>query len=168
MTTLATEQNVLIPLDKTGKLAVVLVEPRIPQNFGAIARLCACTGSDLLLIGDIGFNLDEKEAKRSGMDYFEHVKITQYADLPEVFKDYPNWDVALLSSYGKQSHTQMAFKANTLLVFGSEDKGLPKSLINKYPEKTFRIPMVEGRRSLNLATSVAVVLYESLSQLEAF
>ena len=157
-----------IPNDFIGKLAIVLVEPRIPQNVGAISRLCACTGSDLILIGDLGFNLDDKETKRAGMDYLEQINLKHYPDLPDVFKDYPNWHVALLSTFGKQSHTQVNYQPNTRVIFGREDKGLPKSIINKYPEHTFRIPMLEDKRSLNLATSVAIVLYEGLRQLKAF
>ena len=150
-------------------LAVVLVEPRIPQNFGNISRLCACTGLDLILVGDLGFHLSDYNVKRAGMDYIEDVTVKRYADLPDVIKDYPHWQVAFLDSHWPQAHTQIPFtNTATLLVFGSETMGLPKALLKKHPDNCYTIPMSDSHRSLNLSTSVSIVVYEGLRHISSW
>ncbi len=155
-------------LTSSSRLGVVLVEPRIPQNVGNIGRLCACTGARLILVGDLGFSFDEKYVKRAGMDYLEHVKPEHYPDFPEVMAQYPDWTFSFYSTKARHLYTQTPFQDKHLLIFGSETQGLPEAILSKYADHSFRIPMLPDRRSLNLSTSVGVVLYEGLRQLEGW
>lgn len=154
-----------LTLTSSSDLAVVLVEPRIPQNVGNIGRLCACTGSRLILVGDLGFSFDEKYLKRAGMDYLEHVQPEHYPDFPDVLADNPGWTYSFYSSKAARGYTEAPFVRRHLLVFGSETQGLPPVITQKYGHLAFRIPMIAERRSLNLATSTGIVLYEALRQL---
>ena len=148
------------------ELAVVLVEPRIPQNTGNIARLCVCTGAELYLVGDLGFRLGtDKYVDRAGMDYLEQVDIKHVKEFQDVLEEKPGWTPYYLSTKAKQSYTEIQYQPKTLLVFGSEDQGLPEWLMNEYPEQSLRIPMVAKGRSLNLSNSVALVVYEAIRQL---
>ena len=143
---------------------IVLNEPEIPQNTGNIARLCACTGSDLFLVGKLGFSLSEKYVKRAGLDYWDDVNIRQVESLEVLFKEFPNENKYFLTTKAKQSHFQADFKPGSLLIFGSETRGLPVDVIMNNFENAFRIPMIENQRSLNLSNSVAIVLYEAIRQ----
>jgi len=149
---------------KNSNFKVILNEPKIPQNTGNIARLCACTGSDLYLVGKLGFSLGEKYVKRAGLDYWDSVNIIQIPSLEELYKEFPNENKYLLTTKAKKSHFQAEFKPNSLLIFGSETRGLPVEFINSNIEDAFRIPMIEEKRSLNLSNSVAIVLYEAIRQ----
>ncbi len=149
---------------KSSGFKIVLNEPEIPQNTGNIARLCACTGSDLFLVGKLGFSLSEKYVKRAGLDYWNDVNIRQVASLDELFKEFPNENKYFLTTKAKQSHFQADFKPGSLLIFGSETRGLPIDVIMNNYENAFRIPMLENQRSLNLSNSVAIVLYEAIRQ----
>ena len=143
---------------------VVLNEPEIPQNTGNIARLCACTGSELFLVGKLGFSLSEKHIKRAGLDYWDSVKIRQVPSLDELFEEFSNEKKYFLTTKAKQSHFQANFEKGSLLIFGSETRGLPIEIIKANFDNAFRIPMVEGQRSLNLSNSVSIVLYEAIRQ----
>jgi len=149
---------------KNSGFRVVLNEPEIPQNTGNIARLCACTGSDLFLVGKLGFSLSEKYVKRAGLDYWDSVNIRQVASLEELFKEFPNEEKYFLTTKAKQSHFEAKFKPGSLLIFGSETRGLPIEIIKANFDNAFRIPMLEEQRSLNLSNSVAIVLYEAIRQ----
>lgn len=153
-------------LTQSYKLGIVLVEPRIPQNVGSIGRLCACTGSELLLVGDLGFSMSEKYLKRAGMDYLQYVTPKHFEDFPELISAYAGWSFSFFSTKAKNPYTMVPFSDQHLLIFGSENKGLPATILNKYTEQSFFIPMLEKRRSLNLSTAVGIVLYEGLRQLE--
>ena len=143
---------------------IVLNEPEIPQNTGNIARLCACTGSDLYLVGKLGFSLSEKYVKRAGLDYWDDVNIRQVPSLKELFEEFPNEKKYFLTTKAKQSHFQAKFEKGSLLIFGSETRGLPIDVIMNNFENAFRIPMLANQRSLNLSNSVAIVLYEAIRQ----
>jgi tRNA (cytidine/uridine-2'-O-)-methyltransferase len=132
---------------------------------GNIGRLCACTGSDLILVGDLGFSLGEKYLKRAGMDYLEHVQLRHYPDFPDVLAAYEGWTFSMYSTKARHLYTQAPFQDRHLLIFGSEDRGLPEAILAKYADQSFRIPMLPDRRSLNLSTSAGIVLYEALRQL---
>ena len=147
------------------ELAVVLIEPRIPQNTGNITRLCACTGADLYLVGSLGFRLDDKYLDRAGMDYKAQVNLKHVPDFRNVLEERPGWDVCFLSTKAKQSYTQKRYAPGTLLVFGPETSGLPEWVMMDYPESSVRIPMLPGRRSLNLSSAVSVVVYEAVRQM---
>jgi len=149
---------------KNSGFKVVLNEPEIPQNTGNIARLCACTGSELFLVGKLGFSLSEKHIKRAGLDYWDSVKIRQFQSLEELFAEFPNEEKYFLTTKAKQSHFQANFKKGSMLIFGSETRGLPIEIIQANFDNAFRIPMVEGQRSLNLSNSVSIVLYEAIRQ----
>lgn len=143
---------------------IILVEPEIPQNTGNIARLCACTGSDLYLVGKLGFSLSDKYLKRAGLDYWDDVNVFQYANLEELQKEFPENNFYYLTTKAKKYYTEMNFKEGDFLVFGSETRGLPKELIEKNIETSLKISMKTDKRSLNLANSVSIVLYEAIRQ----
>jgi tRNA (cytidine/uridine-2'-O-)-methyltransferase len=144
---------------------VVLVEPEIPPNTGNIGRLCLATGSTLHLIEPLGFSLDEKALRRAGLDYWDRVKVVRW----------PNWaafeaardsgaGMWYLTTKSRKVYWGCAFRKGDYLVFGRETRGLPESLLNAHPERCLTIPMEPETRSLNLATSVGIVLYEAVRQ----
>jgi tRNA (cytidine/uridine-2'-O-)-methyltransferase len=143
---------------------VVLVEPRIPQNVGNISRLCACTGSRLWLLGSLGFVSDDKYLKRAGMDYLERVTIQRVDDWQTIVDARPGWTPWFFSSKGRHNHFSLVYPPNSLLVFGSETHGLPEPFLNAMANHTVRIPMAPQGRSINLASSVAIILYDALKQ----
>jgi tRNA (cytidine/uridine-2'-O-)-methyltransferase len=149
-------------LPPTAPFDVVLVEPRIAQNVGNIARLCACTGSTLWLVGSLGFVSHDKYLKRAGMDYLDRVNVCHVADWTKVTEARPGWQAFFYSSKGRHSHFNLDYPPNSLLVFGSETHGLPEPFLRAMADKTIRIPMSPQGRSINLASSVAIILYDAL------
>ncbi|NLW16547.1 MAG: tRNA (uridine(34)/cytosine(34)/5-carboxymethylaminomethyluridine(34)-2'-O)-methyltransferase TrmL [Firmicutes bacterium] len=143
---------------------IVLVEPEIPQNTGNIARTCAATGSPLHLVGPLGFSIADKWVKRAGLDYWHLVDIRQYANLEELWATYPNGTFWYLSTKAKRYYSHVSYGPNDFLVFGKETKGLPEDVLRANPDHAIRIPMRAEARSLNLANTVALVLYEALRQ----
>ena len=143
---------------------IVLVEPEIPQNTGSIARTCAATGSMLHLVGKLGFSIEQKEVRRAGLDYWDKVFVDQYPDLDGLLARYPNARLWLATTKAKQFHTAAKFSDGDFLVFGKETKGLDQSILERYPQQMIRLPMRKDLRSLNLANSVAAILYEALRQ----
>ena len=149
---------------------VVLVEPEIPPNTGNVARLCAATQATLHLVGPLGFRLDDKTLKRAGMDYWEHVTWKYWESL-DALRSGASKDARFyyVTTKSKRPYTQPRYKADDYLVFGRETAGLPKALLDANPETTITIPMFNPQaRSLNLATAVAVVLYEVVRQVKGF
>ncbi len=146
------------------KFNIVLFEPEIPQNTGNIARLCACSGADLYLVGKLGFSLADKYLKRAGLDYWQSVNIHQYNTLDELLNEHKNANFYYLTTKSKKNYTDYKFKSGDFLVFGPETRGLPETLLKKYSDNAITIPMCEGQRSLNLSNSVAIVLYEAIRQ----
>jgi tRNA (cytidine/uridine-2'-O-)-methyltransferase len=146
------------------RMKIVLVEPEIPQNTGNVARLCAATGAALHLVRPLGFFLTDKYLKRAGMDYLERVEMTVHDDLGALMRVVGEEPVLLTSGLGGRSHWEVEYARDVWIFFGKETAGLPGGLLDLYPERRVRIPMVEGTRGLNLATSVGVVLYEGLRQ----
>lgn len=145
---------------------IVLVEPEIPQNTGNIVRLCACTNSNLYLVGKLGFSITEKHIKRAGLDYWDDVNIIRKNSLEELWEEFPENNFYYISTKAKQKYTDISFKIGDFLVFGSETKGLPSHIIQNNLDKCLRIPMYQDRRSLNLANSVSIVLYEAIRQVD--
>lgn len=143
---------------------IVLVEPEIPQNTGNIARTCAATGSTLHLVGLLGFSISDKWVKRAGLDYWRLVDVQQHTNLEKLWAAYPNSTFWYLSTKARQSYSEATFGPDDFLVFGKETKGLPESLLANQQQHAIRIPMCNEARSLNLANSVALVLYEGLRQ----
>ena len=143
---------------------VVLYAPEIPQNTGNIARTCAATRTDLILIEPLGFSLSDKYMKRAGLDYFSMVDITVLPDFEKLMQKYPGAVFHFASTKAPRAYTEARYGPDDFLVFGCETKGLPESLLFRAYDKCMRIPMRPDARSLNLANSVAVVLYEALRQ----
>ncbi len=147
------------------KLNIVLVEPEIPQNTGNISRTCAATGSSLHMIRPFGFELSDKHLKRAGLDYWQYLDVHYYDSLDELFALYYNGDnFYFMSTKGQKVYSEAKFKDGDFLIFGKESHGLPEPLLEKYYDKTLRIPMLGNLRSLNLSNSVALTVYEALRQ----
>lgn len=143
---------------------IVLIEPQIPQNTGNIGRLCAATSTPLHLVGKLGFKTDDKALKRAGMDYWKRLDITYYECFDEFQKRNDNGNFYFLSTKGGHTYSQISFIKGDYLIFGSETKGLPGNLLERFKNNTIRIPMIKETRSLNLSSSVSIVLYEALRQ----
>ena len=143
---------------------IVLVEPEIPANTGNIARTCAVTGSALHLVRPLGFSTADKYLKRAGLDYWRLVEIFYYDCFQEVVENYPGRSFYLVTTKAPRSYSDIQYQPDSFLVFGKETRGLSPEILNSSPENQIRIPMVEAARSLNLANSVAVVLFEALRQ----
>lgn len=146
-------------------LSVALLEPQIPPNTGNIARLCAATDTSLHLIGPMGFDLHDQKLNRAGLDYWEAVEMWVHPDWNRFRKAVSRERCLYFSTHGGNSYLEAPYRENTVLIFGSETRGLPQEMRDKYADRLYRIPMVSAVRSLNLATAVAVVLYEALRQL---
>ena len=146
------------------KFNIVLYEPEIPQNTGNIVRLCACSGSDLFLVGKLGFSLSDKYLKRAGLDYWNDVNIKKYENLQFLIADFPDSKFYYLTTKSKKIYTDIKFNSGDFLVFGPETRGIPETILNANSEYAITIPMKEGQRSLNLSNSVAIVLYEAIRQ----
>jgi len=145
-------------------LAVCLFEPEIPPNTGNIIRLCANTGSDLHLIEPLGFSLDEKSVKRSGLDYHDLTRVRTHVDWSHFCESTPGRRIGL-STKGTQWHSEFPFAAGDILVFGPETRGLPDTMRTAPAiDALIRIPMTPNNRSLNLSNAVAIVLYEAWRQ----
>jgi tRNA (cytidine/uridine-2'-O-)-methyltransferase len=140
---------------------IILYSPQIPQNTGNIARTCAATGAVLTLVRPLGFSISDKHMKRAGLDYWDRVNLEVVDDLEETLTPEKCY---FFSSKTTRSYTEASFEQDAQLIFGSETDGLPDFLWDKYPDRFYTIPMKEGQRCLNLATSAAIVLYESLRQ----
>lgn len=144
---------------------IVLVEPEIPPNTGNIGRLCAATGSHLHLVGKLGFSLDDKHLKRAGLDYWPQVQLQRWKSLKELRRFYPEARFWLTSKKAEKSYAACSFRPGDFLVFGKETLGLPDELLAQQQDFSLRIPIFsDAVRSLNLANSAAIILYEALRQ----
>lgn len=148
------------------KLHIALVEPEIPPNTGNIARLCAANFVSLHIVGVAGFRLDEKAVKRAGLDYWDEVKLFRHRNLDALSEALPESRFLYLTTKTDRNYYDFAFQENDCLVFGRETRGLPEELLKANADNCLTIPMVNKNiRSLNLATSVGIVLYEAIRQL---
>jgi tRNA (cytidine/uridine-2'-O-)-methyltransferase len=146
-------------------LGIALIEPQIPPNTGNIARLCAATSSTLHLIEPLGFSLDDDQLRRAGLDYWSEVDLWVHPHW-RAFREAVARDRCLyFSSHGRRSYLDAPYASNAVLVFGSESDGMPDRILEKHPERVYRVPMTSAVRSLNLATAVAIVTYEAIRQL---
>ncbi len=144
---------------------VVLVAPEIPQNTGAIGRLCLATGTTLHLIEPLGFVIDAQPLRRAGLDYWPHVDVVRHASWSAFLAARPPGRLLCFSARSPRSYTTVAYRPDDLLVFGGESRGLPPDVRAAHADATYGIPLRSPHvRSLNLATAVAVVLYEALRQ----
>lgn len=143
---------------------VVLVNPEIPQNTGNIARTCAATGATLHLIKPLGFELSDRYLKRAGLDYWRLAHVCVHDDWRAFRAAHPSARLLMLTTKARVCYADVAYRPDDCLVFGRETRGLPEDLLRACPDACVRIPMLSEARSLNLANSVAVVLYEALRQ----
>src|SRR3989442_1223730 len=152
-------------LERTAGMHVVLVAPEIPQNTGSIGRLCLATATTPHLIDPLGFTIDDRHLRRAGLDYWPHVRLPRHPAREAFLAARPPGRLLCFSARAARSYTTVRFRADDLLVFGSESRGLPAAIRSAHAEATFGIPLAsEHVRSLNLATAVAIVLYEALRQ----
>lgn len=150
-------------------LNVALVEPEIPPNTGNIARLCAATFTNLHIVGVTGFRLDDKAVKRAGLDYWDEVRLFRHRDLNSLYDALPNSRFLYFTTKTNRSYTNWNYEDQDCLIFGRETRGLPEDLLKANRENCLTIPMPNKEiRSLNLANSVGIVLYEALRQCNFF
>ena len=148
-------------------MKVILYRPDIPQNTGNIARTCVATGAHLILVRPLGFSLSDKYIKRSGMDYWPTVKLSILDDLDKFLEEEQSReDVFFISTKGRKTYSDCIFSNSSCLIFGSESQGLDQKYYDFWEDRLIRIPMLPNIRSLNLATSVGIVLYEVVRQTE--
>ena len=147
-------------------LTVTLFEPKIPPNTGNIARLCGANNVKLDLVGNLGFDMEDKYLKRAGLDYWDHIKWEYFPSIDEYCLDAFQNKFHLLTTKSKNVYTDRVFTRNDIIIFGSETAGISENILNEYPENACTIPMINKNiRSLNLATSVGIVLYEAIRQI---
>ena len=146
-------------------IKVALVEPEIPQNTGNIARLCAATSTPLHIVGATGFRLDDKAVRRAGLDYWDEVDLTRHPNLAALTGVLTDSRLIYFTTKAERSYLDWKFTENDCLVFGRETRGLPVELLRANWDHCLKIPILNPKvRSLNLANSVAIVLYEALRQ----
>ncbi|MBE0585097.1 MAG: tRNA (cytidine(34)-2'-O)-methyltransferase [Desulfofustis sp.] len=144
---------------------IVLVEPEIPPNTGSIARLCGATDSVLHLVQPLGFSLDDKHLKRAGLDYWEHVSIVLWHSLEEFLVAQDESCLKFFTTKTSRPYTAGVYRKGDFLIFGKETKGLPAQIRSLYHDLCFTLPLTNPHiRSLNLAMTAGIVLYEALSQ----
>lgn len=146
-------------------ITISLFEPQIPPNTGNIARLCAATNCKLDIVGKIGFKLDDKYLKRAGLDYWKYVNWEYTESLEDYVATLPKERIHLLTTKATKSYTDVTFNDGDFLIFGSETQGIDQKYLDQFADRCCTIPMAEsGVRSLNLSSSVSIVLYEALRQ----
>ncbi len=143
---------------------IVLFEPEIPYNTGNIGRSCVLTNSTLHLIKPYGFDLNEKNVKRAGLDYWHLVKIKEWNSYEEFLEAHPNGNFFYATTKSQNKYTDVKYSENDFIIFGPESRGLPKNIIESNLDKCITIPMVSIGRSLNLSNSAVIILYEALRQ----
>ena len=144
------------------KLNIVLFEPEIPSNTGNIGRTCVATGSRLHLIEPLGFKLNEKALKRAGMDYWKDLDVMTYINYEDFLEKNPGAKIYMASTKAPNLYTEVDYEPDCYIMFGKESGGIPEEILLEHQETAIRIPMLPDTRSLNLANSVAIVLYEAL------
>jgi len=143
---------------------VVLLEPEIPQNTGNIGRTCMCSGNSLHLVGPLGFSIDDKYLKRSGLDYWPELDVYYYQDFDKFLSLHNSPPLYMATTKARRLYTDITYSSDDFIVFGKESMGIPEELLLQYRDTAIRIPMLPSRRSLNLSSSVAIVLYEAMRQ----
>ena len=145
-------------------MKIILYQPQIPQNTGNIIRTCSVTNTDLILVKPLGFKTDSKRLKRAGLDYFENVNVLEIDDL-FLFLENTKYNFYFFSSKATKKYSEISFKKDDLLIFGSENFGVDIKFSEMYKKNFHTIPMLKNSRCLNLATSCGIVLFEAYRQL---
>jgi tRNA (cytidine/uridine-2'-O-)-methyltransferase len=150
-------------------LHMVLYQPEIPANTGAIGRTCVAAAAKLWLVRPLGFRLDDRRLRRAGLDYWEHLTWEAVDDWQDLVRRLPDAERRswLLTKTASTVYTDASFQRGDVLVFGSETCGLPPSLLESHPDRLLRIPMRPEARSLNLSVSAGIAVYEALRQISA-
>jgi tRNA (cytidine/uridine-2'-O-)-methyltransferase len=143
---------------------IVLLEPEIPSNTGNIGRSCMAANSSLHLIRPLGFSTDDKTLKRAGLDYWSDLDVHYYDSYGDFAKKQEGQQIFFASTKAVKTYTEVSYSPNAFIVFGKESSGIPREILLPNLEHCIRIPMSENYRSLNLASSAAIVLYEALRQ----
>jgi tRNA (cytidine/uridine-2'-O-)-methyltransferase len=149
-------------------LNIVLIEPEIPQNTGNIARTCAGLGAKLHLVEPFGFSISNRYLKRAGLDYWDNVNIKTYKDFADFLDKNINIEFYLATTKAVKDYTEIHYRKDTFIVFGSETRGISEDILKKYKERCIRIPMKGDIRSLNLSNAVAIIAYEAYRQNDFF
>ncbi|GAA4281440.1 tRNA (cytidine(34)-2'-O)-methyltransferase [Gaetbulibacter aestuarii] len=148
-------------------LHIVLIEPEIPNNTGNIGRLALASGAELHLVKPFGFEINDTRLKRAGLDYWDHLPVHYYENSEAFFRKHEGKSMAFLSSHGASDYWDIPYEEDLFLIFGKESVGLPKTLLKKHIQHTYKIPIFSPHvRSLNLANAVSIVVYEGLNQLK--
>jgi len=143
---------------------IVLLEPEIPHNTGAIGRTCHATGSTLHLIRPLGFSIDERAVRRSGLDYWKDLDVRVYDDFAHFTRENVSARIFMATTKARHSYADIAYRVDDYFMFGKESAGIPEEILLQCPENAIRIPMRPDMRSLNLSVSAGIVLYEALRQ----
>ncbi len=143
---------------------IILYEPEMPLNTGNIGRTCVATATKLHLIEPLGFRLSQKEIRRAGLDYWPHLNYEVYADFPDFLEKNPGAKIYYATTKAHRLYTEVSYEPDCYLMFGPESRGIPEEILVEHEETCVRIPMWGETRSLNLANSAAIVLYEALRQ----
>lgn len=149
---------------ESARMNIVLYEPEMPLNTGNIGRTCVATNTRLHLIEPLGFKLNEKAVRRAGLDYWDKLDVTVYCDYGEFLEKNPGAKIYMATTKASKVYTDATYEPGCYLMFGKESAGIPEEILIENRENCVRIPMWGDIRSLNLANSVAVVLYEALRQ----
>ena len=145
-------------------LNIVLLEPEIPANTGNIGRTCVAAGARLHLIEPMGFQINEKQVKRAGLDYWDKLDYTIYDSYQDFLEKNPGAKIYMATTKAKHIYSDVSFEEDCYIMFGKESAGIPEDILAHNKDRCVRIPMLSDIRSLNLSNSVAVVLYEALRQ----
>ena len=143
---------------------IILHQPEIPGNTGNIGRTCVATGTPLHLIEPLGFRLDEKSIRRSGMDYWERLDVSRYINFTEFQEKHPGVKIWMATTKAKRMYTEVSYGPDDYIMFGKESAGIPEEILVEHEDSCLRSLMLPSIRSLYLSNSVAIVLYEALRQ----
>ena len=160
------QEQGLVPRQLVPRLHVVLFEPEIAANTGAIGRTCVAAGASLWLVRPLGFHLDDRHLRRAGLDYWEHLDLCVVDELGEVAERLGRNRLWSFSTKADLLYTEAVFQPGDAFVFGPESRGLPRSWLEECPDRSLRIPIRPEARSLNLSSAVAIALFEGIRQLE--
>ncbi|QAS51807.1 tRNA (uridine(34)/cytosine(34)/5-carboxymethylaminomethyluridine(34)-2'-O)-methyltransferase TrmL [Halobacillus litoralis] len=146
---------------------IVLFQPEIPANTGNIARTCLATNSELHLIRPLGFSTDDKMLRRAGLDYWHQVNVHYYDSIHQLYETYPDGEFYYIENFGTKSYADFDFgdsDKDLMFVFGRESDGIPTELLEGLEDRCLRVPMTNHVRSLNLANTVSIILFDALKQ----
>ena len=145
-------------------VSVVLLEPEIPQNAGNIVRTCAATGCPLYMVKPLGFEVSDKHYKRAGLDYWQYANVKIIDSFEKFYQDHKDKQFYFASTKSQKIYTEGNYQTDCFIVFGKESKGIDETILHDHYQDCIRIPMYEKARSLNLANSVAIIVYEAMRQ----